>query len=187
MSFSRNHAAVSIVTATYNYGRYLAETIESVLAQTFPHWEMIVVDDGSTDETPQVIERYQTDSRIRYHVGQRQGPAGARHTGVRLAQSPIVAFLDADDLWAPTKLERQLPLFDNPDVGVVYSRRLLMGPAGEPLAMRQPQLYRGEVLEHLFADNFICFSTVLARRALIESVGGFGDVPLAVDYDLLLR
>jgi hypothetical protein len=107
--------------------------------------------------------------------------------GVALGRAPFVAFLDADDLWMPAKLDQQLPLFDDPQVGVVYSRRLLMGPEGEPLPLEQPRLFRGDVLTRMFRDNFICFSTTLVRRELFEQVGGFGDVPLAVDYDLLLK
>lgn len=179
---------VSVITPTYNYGRYLAATIESVLAQTFTNWEMIVVDDGSTDDTPRVIAPYLADPRIRYHKGERLGPSGARNVAVGLSRAPLIAFLDADDLWSPTKLAQQLPLIEaDSRVGVVYSRRQLMNADGELLEMAQPRMFRGDVFSQLFRNNFLCFSTVVARRELFDRVGGFGNVPLAVDYDLLLR
>lgn len=181
--------AVSIVTTTYNYGHYLGSMIESVLAQTFGDWELILVDDGSTDNTRDVVDGYRAERRIQYHGGSRQGLAAARNKGIALSQAPLVALLDADDLWMPTKLARQVPLFAaDPRVGVVYSRRLLMGPAGEDLPVTQPKMHRGRLLARIFHSNaFICSSTLVMRRDLLDAVGRFGDVPLAVDYDLLLR
>ena len=102
------HDLVSIITPTHNCGRFIAETIESVLAQTYPHWEMIIVDDCSSDHTKEVVAQYK-DDRIRYHCLERNsGAAVARNTALRMACGRWVAFLDSDDLWRPQKLEHQI-------------------------------------------------------------------------------
>lgn len=99
---------VSIITPTYNCGRFIAETIESVLAQTYVNWEMLIVDDCSTDNTKVVVGRY-SDPRIHYHCLERNsGAAVARNTALRMAKGRWIAFLDSDDLWKPEKLERQI-------------------------------------------------------------------------------
>ena len=86
---------VSVITATYNYARYLGEAIESVLAQTLADWEMIVVDDGSSDNTAEVIQPYLRDKRIHYHRTENRGQPAAKNTAIRLAKGSLIAFLDA--------------------------------------------------------------------------------------------
>jgi glycosyltransferase involved in cell wall biosynthesis len=159
------------------------------LEQTYPNFEVIVVDDGSTDDTPRVVEPYVVDPRVRYERIAHQGQAAAKNRGSHLAQAPLIAFLDADDVWLPHKLERQVALMNvNPEVGVVYSRRLLMDESGRDLETGPKQLYRGNVLAPIFCDNFICFSSALVRRRVLEEVGFFDEsLPLAIDYDLWLR
>jgi glycosyltransferase involved in cell wall biosynthesis len=183
--------AVSVVIATYNYGRFLAGAVDSVLAQAFRALEVIVSDDGSTDDTPDVMRRYANDPRVRYHRAANRGPAAARNAGIRLARAPLVAFLDADDRWLPHKLERQVRLFErDAGVGVVYARRLLMDEAGRWLEYPQPRLFRGDVLAPLYGTNFICLSTAVVRRAALERSGLFDErirTASAEDYDLWLR
>lgn len=101
---------VSIITPTYNCGAFIAETIESVLAQSYGNWEMIIVDDCSYDNTREIVEQYMSkDSRIQYHcLEQNSGAAVARNLALGLATGRWIAFLDSDDLWLPEKLERQL-------------------------------------------------------------------------------
>lgn len=101
---------VSVITPTYNCGRFIAETIEAVQAQTYTDWEMIIVDDCSTDHTKEVVEGYmQTDSRIKYHcLETNSGAAVARTKAMELAQGEYMAFCDSDDLWMPEKLSKQL-------------------------------------------------------------------------------
>jgi glycosyltransferase involved in cell wall biosynthesis len=181
--------AVSVVIATYNYGRYLALALDSALGQTFTDLEIIVVDDGSTDETSEVIRPYLRLPRVRYYRTNHVGQPAAKNVGIRLALAPLVAFLDADDLWLPAKLERQLPRFRcDPRLGVLYSRRLLIDEDGRELEGHQPQLHRGWVLEPMFLDNFVCFSSAIVRRAVFDTVGMFDEtLALAIDYDLWLR
>ena len=101
---------VSIITPTYNCGRFIGETIESVQQQTYTNWEMIIVDDCSTDETKSVVEKYlQQDKRIKYHcLAENSGAAVARTKAMELATGQYMAFLDSDDLWMPDKLEKQV-------------------------------------------------------------------------------
>ncbi|MBI1915861.1 MAG: glycosyltransferase [Planctomycetes bacterium] len=181
--------AVSVVIATHNYGRYLAGAVRSVLAQTFTDFELVIVDDGSSDDTPEVAQPFLRDPRIRYHRTDRQGQPKAKNTGIRLTTAPLIAFLDADDVWLPDKLDRQVARFAaDPELGVVYADRLLMDAEGHELECDKRLLYRGNVLPEMFQENFICFSSVMVRRAVFEEVGLFDEtIPMAIDYDLWLR
>jgi O-antigen/teichoic acid export membrane protein/GT2 family glycosyltransferase len=181
--------SVSVVIATHNYGHYLGAALDSALGQTVRNTEILVVDDGSTDDTSTVMQAYCLDARVTYHRLDHQGQPRAKNFGIRAARSPLIAFLDADDIWLPDKLERQIPLFDaDPDVGMVYSRRLVMDEEGWELEYKQPQLFRGWVLPRIFRSNFVCFSSSVVRRSVFEAVGGFDEsIGLAIDYDLWLR
>lgn len=100
---------VSIITPTYNCGKYIKETIESVLNQTYPDWEMLIVDDCSNDDTEQIVRSYLDDDRIRYiRLENNSGAAIARNRAIKEARGRWIAFLDSDDLWMPEKLELQL-------------------------------------------------------------------------------
>jgi len=150
--------------------------------------EVIVIDDGSTDDTPAVIRPFLADPRVRYHRTDGLGQSRAKNLGILQARGPLVAFLDGDDEWAPHKLERQLPLFADPAVGVVYSRRTLMDAAGRDLPTPQATLARGHVYDTLLVRNPVCFSSVVVRKSTFEAVGLFDPgLPLAIDYDLWLR
>jgi glycosyltransferase involved in cell wall biosynthesis len=180
---------VSVVMANYNYGRYLAAAIDSVRNQTFTDCELILVDDGSTDNSHTVIQSYLNDPRIRFQPVTHLGQVGAKNAGVAMCRGEYVAFLDADDIWERTKLEKQLGLFRrDPQLGVVYSRRTLINADGLSLPYRQPVLYRGRVVNEMFRNNFICFSSAVVQRQVLEHVGWFDhSLALAVDYDLWLR
>jgi glycosyltransferase involved in cell wall biosynthesis len=180
---------ISIVMANYNYGRFLAQAVESVLAQTHRDWELIIVDDGSSDDSHTVIGRYLDDPRIRFHPVDHLGQPGAKNAGLSLCRGEFVAFLDADDAWLPVKLELQLQEFEQkPFVGVVCTGRTLMDENGVELPYVQPPMPSGFVLAELFRDNFLCFSSVMAHRTVFEHVGGFDpSLNLAIDYDLWLR
>jgi glycosyltransferase involved in cell wall biosynthesis len=181
--------AVSVVIATYNYARYLPAAVESALRQTLPSLEVVIVDDGSTDATPRVVRPLLTDPRVYYHRKAHAGVAAAKNAGVSLSQAPLVAFLDADDVWMPPKLARQAALFRaDPGLGVAYTRRWLIDQRGRRLEYEQPPLFRGRVLNHLFRTNFVCFSSAMVRRDVLDEAGPFDEgLALAVDYDLWLR
>lgn len=181
--------AVSVAIAAYNYDRYLSGALESALRQTLRDIEVVVVDDGSTDRTPAVVRPFLLDPRVRYVRTEHRGVSVAKNLAVRTGTAPLVAFLDADDVWLPQKLERQLPLLErDPGVGVAYTRRYEIDPEGRRRPFRRPPFHRGRVAEPLFRGNFICFSSAVIRRDAFERAGGFDEsLPMAVDYDLWLR
>ncbi len=181
---------VSVVMAAKNYARFLPTAVQSVFAQTFTDWELLVIDDGSTDHTPAAVQPFLADARVRYLRSDRLGQPRAKNLGIRLSRGEFVAFLDADDAWEPTKLAKQLALFrEKPEIGVVFCRRSLIDEKGNPLAAKpQTALQRGRVLPQMFVQNFVCFSSVVVRRAVFSHVGAFdAQWDLAIDFDLWLR
>src|SRR3954463_15229379 len=153
--------AVSVVIATRNYGRYLAGALRSVLAQTFADLEVIVIDDGSTDDTPEVVRPFLKRGRVFYHRIDGLGQSRAKNLGILQARAPLIAFLDGDDEWLPDKLERQLPLFASPAVGVVYSRRTWRDGGARALPTPEPALPRGKIYDTLLVQNPVCFSSAV--------------------------
>jgi glycosyltransferase involved in cell wall biosynthesis len=179
---------VSVVTATYNMGRYLPQAVQSVLSQTYANVEIQIVDDGSTDDTAQIVRRWDQDERVHVHRQSNGGQAQARNRGVALSKGPYVAFLDADDEWLPHKLSRQMPLFATPQVGVVFSDYERMDGEGRALPKPPTRMYRGRVSGALLIDNFVSFQTVVVRRECLERHGAFDEsVRMGDDYDLWLR
>ena len=179
---------VSIVMAAKNYARFLPMAVESVRAQTFADWELHIIDDGSTDDTREVVQRFLSDSRIHYLQLDALGQSRAKNLGIARSRGAFVAFLDADDAWLPTKLEKQLALFQN-GTGVVFCRRSLMDESGKTLpAKPQAAIPSGRVLTEMFKQNFVCFSSAMVRREVFSRVGRFDPQwDLAIDYDLWLR
>lgn len=126
---------VSVIMPSYNTGRYIADSINSVLAQTYPHWELIIVDDCSTDDTDQVVAQF-TDPRIRYLKNEKNsGAAVSRNRALREAKGRFVAFLDSDDLWAPEKLQKQLSFMEETGCHFSYTNYCEIGEDGAPLGV----------------------------------------------------
>jgi glycosyltransferase involved in cell wall biosynthesis len=176
--------------AAKNYACFLPEAVDSVFAQTVPDWELLVIDDGSSDHTPTAVRPYLADRRVRYACSDTLGQPRAKNLGIALSRGRFVAFLDADDAWEPTKLEKQLAVFAaRPDVGVVFSKRSLMDEAGNPVPVKVASAPpSGFVLPHMFTQNFVCFSSVVVKRAVFAHVGRFDPGwDLSIDYDLWLR
>ena len=184
-----NTPLVSVVVATYNMARYLPSAIRSVLEQTYPALEVLVIDDGSTDDTRTAIQPLLDDRRVRYLAQENQGQAGAKNRGVLEAKGEYVAFLDADDLWHRDKLTHQIPLFYGRErVGVVYSRYLEIDEAGRQIAVSDNKLFRGHISGPLLIFNFIAFGTTVAKRECFERLGLFDEeLGMGIDYDLWLR
>jgi glycosyltransferase involved in cell wall biosynthesis len=188
MSVHSTQDLVSVVIATYNMGRYLPQAVQSVLAQTYANVEIQIVDDGSTDDTAHVVRRWEADERVHVHRQPNGGQAQARNRGVALSRGRYVAFLDADDEWLPHKLSRQMPLFADPQVGVVYSDYERMDGEGRALTKSPTKMYRGRVSGALLIDNFVNFQTAVVRRECLERHGAFDEsVRMGDDYDLFLR
>jgi glycosyltransferase involved in cell wall biosynthesis len=163
-----------------------------VLAQTHSDIEIIIVNDGSTDNTDAIVKSHLLDSRVRYIRQSNAGQANAKNTGIKNSFGEFIAFLDADDVWEKDKLEKQLLCFTNPDVGVVYCRAKYLDEDSNIIdfemtpAFLQPR--RGKVTEWLILDNFVQFSSSIVRRQCLERFGGFDEsLKMGIDWDLWLR
>lgn len=182
---------VSVVIPAYNRARLLAETILSALEQTLADREIIVVDDGSTDDTSEVVKTFQ--DRVIYIRQPNSGPAKARNTGLRMAKGKYVAFLDSDDLWLPEKLELQYRLIEqNLNLGLIFTDVMWFsnGQVMLPTLREKYQLHTGQVFEKLLFDNWIATSSVLVRRECLDKVGGFDEDPQIMyveDWNLWIR
>jgi glycosyltransferase involved in cell wall biosynthesis len=190
---------VTVLCATYQHASFIGDCIRSVLAQTMQDWEMIIVDDGSEDATPDIAESFQ-DPRIVVLRRKHEGVAGlarAYASAVAMTHSPFLAILDGDDTWPPTKLEDQLPLFKDPTVVLAYGSAELMDEMGcvyarhwhSPRGRVGRNSPVGAVLPALVSVNFIVAVTVMVRRSALEGIGGFfqvSGVPY-VDHPTWLR
>ncbi len=165
---------VSVIIATYNRADYLPATVASVLGQTFRDFELIVVDDGSTDETARVLAPF-TD-RLRYVYQENAERGAARNHGVRLAAGKYVAFLDSDDLWVPNKLEAEVEtLRRRPDLGLVYSDAHYIDARDHRLGAVARRAREGAVLRQIVCDNFVSFGAHLVDRESFRAAGAFSE------------
>jgi glycosyltransferase involved in cell wall biosynthesis len=189
----------SVVVPAYNAPRTVGPAIESILAQTARDLELVVVDDGSTDETPEVVRSYERqDHRVRLVTQANQGVAGARNTGIRLARGRFVSFLDNDDLWLPTYLEEmERALEADPQAGFAYTDGWTLEDSTKRIRVasamsgsdppEQPPRDVGQLMTSLVRINFV-LSSATVRRDVLEEVGAFDPAANAVDdYDLWLR
>lgn len=180
---------VSVVIPAYNAMTYLPETLNSVLKQTFSDFEVVIIDDGSTDLIQAWIAQNITDPRVRLITQANQGLSGARNTGIANAQGEYVAFLDADDVWEPTKLEKQVNYLDNNStVGLVYNWTAFIDAEGKPTGRIMGGDIEGDVLEEILQHNIIDCPSVVVRRKCFETVGMF-DITLrsVEDWDMWIR
>lgn len=182
---------VSVLIPAYNHARFLPETLDSVTAQTFHDLEILVVDDGSTDETRLVLEKYAP--AVRYIWQANAGPAAARNRGVRASHGELLAFLDADDRWYPGKIAAQVAYLDaHPDVGVVFTKFLVTDEGGRPL-YPYPHAFRygpnaPNAFETLLLWPYGSMNTAMVRRVCLEKIGLFDEhLTGAEDWDLWLR
>ncbi len=175
---------VSVIIPTYNAASYILETIDSVLQQTYPIEEIIVVDDGSTDETRQILAPYSTTNKIRYYYKENGGPASARNFGIAQARGTYIAFIDADDLWTPQKIAFQITQSSSDTI--VYSRRFFIHSQKEDPS----PLFGGSILPNLIKNNCITNSSVLIPRSIIAQVGPFNESRELIgleDYEYWVR
>jgi glycosyltransferase involved in cell wall biosynthesis len=180
---------VSVIIPTYNMGQYLPQAVQSALAQSYANVEVQIVDDGSTDDTPSIVRQWDGHPRVRVHHQPNSGLSHARNQAVALSRGRFVALLDADDIWLPEKLSRQMPLFQGrPEVGVVYSDYERMDGEGHPLPKGPTHMHCGWISGPLLIENFVAASTTIVRRECFERHGGF-DVALRTgeDYEMWLR
>lgn len=158
----------SVVIPTYNYAHYLPQSLGSVLGQTHPPAQVIVIDDGSTDDTPQVLAPYAEAGRIEYVRQLNRGIAATQNRGMELARHSYIAFLDADDYWLPQKIELQMAVLrEQPEIDIVYAHvEQFISPDAT-----SPERWRLDDANRRLAG--VCSSTVLLRRAAVERIGPF--------------
>ena len=185
--------SVSVVIPTYNYARFVGRAIDSALAQTATPAEIIVIDDGSTDETPQVLDRYA--GRVTTLRQANSGVSATRNVGISMARGDLVALLDSDDVWRPTKLERQLELLSrHPECGAIGCGVEVVGPEGIPLRFMDFVDAAGSPEDRLRAfalrQRWVGGSSsgALIPRQVLTQIGGFDEtLEAAEDWDLWLR
>lgn len=192
LALAENAPVVSIILATYNGLPFLREAVDSVRAQTFADWELIVIDDGSTDDSVAWLESLR-DERVRVLRCEHTGNRGRlRNRGVAAARGRWIAFNDSDDRWRPEKLERQLAYHAaRPELGWSYTGRTVIDVHGQPFAnpLHRPWVpHSGWILRPLLSfDAAIALPAVLVDRSLLEQAGCFWDHAWGEDYELWIR
>ncbi|MFT7462959.1 MAG: O-antigen/teichoic acid export membrane protein [Pseudohongiellaceae bacterium] len=180
---------LSVVVATYNAERFVTETLQSVLAQTWPHVELIVCDDGSQDSTRELLASFNTVCTVLHQDN--AGVSVARNRGASVATGQWLAFLDHDDIWEADMVERQLAcLAAHPEAGLVYGDSRIIDEQGEVHGRRSEWLrfYDGDVASELLSGNFIPIETAIMPAQLFHQLGGFNpELRFLEDYDLCLR
>lgn len=178
---------VSVCIPTYNREHLLKETLESVFAQTYKDFEVVIVDDGSTDGTKQMLEK--NHFNVKYHWQKNAGDAAARNKLIELAEGKYISFLDSDDLLFPDALEKMVQAMPkNAEDTVVYGPYVAIDETGKILYRRKKKLYSGRITEQLFEDILIhSCGSLFPKKILLEQAGFNTALPFCSDYDLWLR
>lgn len=178
------HPSVSVVLCTYNRRTLLPRAIQSVFDQSYTDWELIIVDDGSTDDSASIIRPYTLrDSRVHYYRQENCGLASARNTGLALSRGIYVTFLDSDDEYLPDHLEQCMKfLSGRTNVDGIYGRMKLAGPRSRHYV---PDVTRPGKKIHLSRCH--AAGTLVAKRRCLEALGGFRQIPFSEDFDLIRR
>ncbi len=180
---------ISVIIPSYNSESFVCDAVRSVLAQTFSPLEILVIDDGSTDNTRGVLEQF--GDRIRYYRQENRGPASARNTGIHFASGKLLAFLDADDVWLPDKLSKQYNvLAQQSEIGLVHSDiRYWHQDTGEKnLKWVGRERFAGDCYICLFYENRVLTSSILVRKECFGKAGLFDErLGRAEDWDMLIR
>jgi glycosyltransferase involved in cell wall biosynthesis len=178
---------VSVIIPTYNRAGIIAEAVDSVLAQDYKDFELIVVDDGSTDNTSEVMARYGDDVRVLFQ--ENKGVSAARNRGITEASGKLIAFLDSDDLWLPQKLSTQVEFFSQrPDALICQTEEVWLRNGIRINPKHRHKKPSGMIFEPSLKLCLVSPSAVMIRRDLLDRTGGFDEtLPACEDYDLWLR
>ncbi|MGB3405555.1 MAG: glycosyltransferase [Microcoleaceae cyanobacterium] len=180
---------ISVIIPVYNGETTICETIQSVLNQTYSNFELLIINDGSTDNTLEMISSFE-DSRIQVFSYENAGQGASRNRGLKQAKGEYVSFIDADDLWTVEKLEDQITALQQyPEAAVAYSWTDYVTELGEFISHAPQRLYQGNVYARLLLSDFIgSGSNVLIRKSAILELNGFDQsLPPAEDWDMWLR
>ena len=182
---------VSINLCCYNSEKFLGETLRSIVAQSYKDWELVVIDDGSTDSTGSIIREYiQQGYPIVYHWQENRGLGYSRNEALKHSSGKYIAFIDHDDLWLPSKLEKQVPLFNDPGVDLVYGNYYEINKDGSKrqVGFSRPQP-RGQVFKRFLKHYPVNLQTVMVRKSSLERLGALFDpeLHLSEEYDLFMR
>ena len=178
MFLGMKNSLVAIIIPTFNTGKYIKEAVDSAINQTYKNKEIIVVDDGSTDNTKEILDIYIQDNKIKYIYQENKGLAGARNTGIKAANGDYIAFLDSDDIFLPNKIEKQIEFLENNrDCDVCYCDVWhFYDDEPNKLMKLDYKYYSGsEVLKNLLKKNFINPLTVVTRRSVVDKYGVFNE------------
>jgi glycosyltransferase involved in cell wall biosynthesis len=190
MKTSKNNLYVSVVMPTHNRAQMLSRAVKSVLAQSHKDLELIIVDDASTDETAEVVASIDDDRVVALTNPECLGGAASRNRGIEIARGEYVAFLDDDDLWLPSKLEKQVSRFAELPrrVGVIYTGHCYVSENTQNVVWNQFPINKGNVLVALLKGCITTSSTAMIRRELLHEVRGFDpELPAAQEWDLWIR
>jgi glycosyltransferase involved in cell wall biosynthesis len=179
---------ISVIIPTYNSAPYLPEALDSVLAQTYTPIEVLVIDDGSTDNTTAIMARY-GDQAVFIRQA-RSGPSGARNKGIAEAKGAYIAFLDADDTWLPSKLKKQLmALQQDPEAALVYSRSVdFQNRTGKEIGVYPRKMHSGMLFDLLLTAPLFGLPSVIIKTRILKELGGFDEgLTTAEDTHLYLR
>lgn len=180
---------VSVIMPTYNRADLLPFAIESVLGQTHTNLELIVVDDGSKDDTRTLVENYiKNDQRVKYLYQENQGQSVARNTGIENSRGELVAFLDSDNIWESNRLEVGVDLLcSDHSIGLCFADLIFIDLHNKEIHRNNMRRYGGFVFDRLIVDNFVSMNTVLVRRSILPSSRPFNETNrLDEDYELWL-
>jgi glycosyltransferase involved in cell wall biosynthesis len=185
---------VSVIVPAYNAAVYLPSAIDSVLAQTYSNWEIVIVNDGSTDHTRAIVDSYRPKLREKLHYiyQPNRGLPAARNTGMRAARGEFIALLDADDVWLPHRLARGVPVLDaDPATGLVHARVVRIDMQGTIIGQLkvEPKYLSGRIARNIYTRraHIVC-PTVMFRKSCMEAAGWFDETMQATeDRDLWFR
>ena len=186
---SLNKSKVSIIMNCHNGEKYLDEAIQSVLKQTYKNWEIIFWDNQSTDNSCKIIKSYK-DQRIKYYYSEEYNKLGkARNLAIEKANGDLIAFLDCDDLWLPKKLELQLSVFNDPEVGIVISNSVFFNDKGKEKLLYKKKPSEGFVFKELLESYYISLETVIIRNSKLKLLSEYFDERFEVieEFDLFIR
>ena len=183
----KKNPLVTVIIPTYNRGWILKEAIDSVLSQDFDDFELIVVDDGSTDNTDSILDEYARDIIILRQDN--RGVSAARNAGIDFASGPLIAFLDSDDVWLPEKLASQVDFFNsNPDVLICQTQELWIRNGKRVNPKKRHEKFSGMIFKHSLPLCIVSPSAVMLKKKLLDQTGVFDEtLPACEDYDLWLR